>query len=289
MGHILFEAVEHTIEDSITLIPFLIITYLIMEAVERATAGKVATALRKAGPAGPAVGAAFGVFPQCGFSAAAGNFYSGGLISLGTLIAVFMSTSDEMLPVFIAEKVPAGTIIKILGTKVIIAIITGYTIYFLSRRIFQREKEELKRHREEHGHDCSEEGRSLIVEALIRSAKTFGFIFVISFILNLIIHSVGEELLESVLRDTPVLGEVVAAAVGLIPNCASSILISQLYLAEVISPGAMISGLLVSAGVGILVLFEENHNLKENLLIVLLLYIVSVAWGLIIQGLGIVF
>ena len=287
--HVIIESIEHTIEDSVKLLPFLIVTYLIMEAVERATAGKVEGALRKAGPAGPAIGALFGVFPQCGFSAAASNFYSGGLITLGTLIAVFMSTSDEMLPVFIAEQVSPGTIAKILIAKVIIALISGYLIWFLSQRIFQDKREEMKKHRHEHGHDCSEDGHSLIVETLIRSGKTFGFIFVVTFILNIIIHSVGEEFLESILQDRPVIGELVAGAVGLIPNCASSIIISQLYLSDVISVGAMMSGLLVSAGVGVLVLFEENHNLKENLLILLLLYIISVIWGILIQFLGITF
>ncbi len=286
---VIIESIEHTIEDSISLLPFLIVTYLIMEAIERATAGKVEGALRKAGPAGPAIGALFGVFPQCGFSAAASNFYSGGLITLGTLIAVFMSTSDEMLPVFIAEKVPVGTIAKILIAKVVIAAISGYIIFFLSKRIFQKEKDELKKHRHEHGHDCSEDGHSLIVETLIRSGKTFAFIFIITFVLNLIIHSVGEEFLESILQDKPVVGELIAGAVGLIPNCASSIIISQLYLSGVISAGAMMSGLLVSAGVGVLVLFEENHNIKENLLILLLLYVLSVLWGIMIQMVGISF
>ena len=287
--HIIIEALEHTVEDSITLIPFLIITYLIMEGIERATAGRIENALRKAGPLGPGIGALFGVFPQCGFSAAASNFYSAGLVTLGTLVAVFMSTSDEMLPVFIAEKVAPGTIIKILLAKVIIAAISGYIIMFLSKRIFQDKRNDFKKHRQEHGHDCSEEGRSLIVEALLRSAKTFGFIFAISFVLNAVIHSVGEEFLESILQDTPVIGELIAAGVGLIPNCASSIIISKLYLADVISAGAMMSGLLVSSGVGILVLFQENHNLKENLIILGILYVISVVWGILIQSVGLTF
>ena len=286
---IIKEALEHTVEDNITLIPFLVITYLIMEAIERATAGRIEAILSKAGPAGPAIGALFGVFPQCGFSAAASNFYSAGLITLGTLISVFMSTSDEMLPVFIAEKVPPITIIKILASKVVIASVSGYLIWFLSKKIFQETREELKQHRKEHGHDCSEDGHSLVVEALLRSAKTFGFIIIISLVLNIIIHSVGEDFLESILRDIPVLGELIAAAVGLIPNCASSILISHLYLSGVISPGAMMSGLLVSAGVGVLVLFEENRNIKENLSILGILYVISVIWGMLIQAVGFTF
>ena len=289
LTEVLEHTLEHTLEDSIKLLPFLIVTYLIMEAVERAAGGKTASIIEKSGPAGPFFGALLGAFPQCGFSAAASNFYSAGLIGLGTLLAVFMSTSDEMLPVFIAEQVPVSTILKILAAKVVIGTVTGYGVFFLSKRIFQKKKEELLSHRKEHGHDCSDEGHSLVVEALIRSAKTFAFIFVITFVLDLIIEVVGEEAISSVFQDTPVVGQVIAGAVGLIPNCASSIIISQLYISGVISAGAMMTGLLVSAGVGVLVLFEENHNLKENLLIMLLLYTISLAWGILIQLAGFTF
>ena len=285
----MFEILEHTFEDSIKMLPFLIIAYLIMEAVERAAGGKTAQAISKAGPAGPALGSLLGVFPQCGFSAAASNFYSAGLIGLGTLLAVFLSTSDEMLPVFIAEKAGAGSIAKILIAKVIIAVLTGYAITIVGKKFFSKQQKELEKHREEHGHDCSEDGHGLVAEALIRTAKTFAFIFIITFILDAIIHTVGEDFITSILRDTPVVGEILAALVGLIPNCASSILISQLYLSGMIGAGAMMSGLLVSAGVGVLVLFEENHNYKENLFILFLLYTLGVMWGLVIRALGIVF
>ena len=281
--------IENSFKDSIMLLPFLIVTYIIMEAVERAAGGKIATFLSKAGPKGPIIGALFGAFPQCGFSAAASNFYSAGLISMGTLIAVFMSTSDEMLPIFIAEQVGISTIVKVLISKIIIAAVSGFIVVFLGKSIFRSKKMEFEKHRKEHGHDCSEEGRGLIQEALLRSAKTFIYIFLITLVLDGIIHSVGEEFLESAFQSTPVIGELIAGAVGLIPNCAASIIITQLYLSGVISSGAMMSGLLVSAGVGVLVLFEENHNLKENIMIMGLLYGISVSWGIIIQALGIIF
>ena len=229
MLHTIEHAFIHTIEDSVKLIPFLLITYLIMEAVERAAAGRTAQIISKAGPSGPFLGALLGAFPQCGFSAAASNFYSAGLIGMGTLIAVFMSTSDEMLPVFIAEQVGAGTIAKILIAKIIIGTVSGYVIVFLGRRFFEKKKKELEDHRKEHGHDCSDEGRTLIAEAIIRSLKTFGFIFIITLVLNLIIEAIGEDALASVLKDAPVIGEILAGLVGLIPNCAASIIISQLY------------------------------------------------------------
>ena len=289
MLHTIEHAFIHTIEDSVKLIPFLLITYLIMEAVERAAAGRTAQIISKAGPSGPFLGALLGAFPQCGFSAAASNFYSAGLIGMGTLIAVFMSTSDEMLPVFIAEQVGAGTITKILIAKIIIGTVSGYVIVFLGRRFFEKKKKELEDHRKEHGHDCSDEGRTLIAEAIIRSLKTFGFIFIITLVLNLIIEAIGEDALASVLKDAPVIGELLAGLVGLIPNCAASIIISQLYISGLIGSGAMMSGLLVSAGVGVLVLFEENHNLKENILILAILYLMSVLWGLLIELVGLSF
>ena len=285
----LVDVIKETFLDSLHLLPFLIVTYLVMEAVERAAAGRTANMLAKAGPFGPFIGALFGAFPQCGFSAAASNFYSAGLIGMGTAIAVFMSTSDEMLPIFIAEQAAPATIVKILIAKVIIGAVSGYIIAILGKKFFGKQKAELDKHREEHGHDCSEEGRALVPEALLRTLKTFGFVLVITFILNLVIELLGDGFLESILKDTPVIGQAMAGIVGLIPNCASSIAISKLYLSGVISAGTMMSGLLVSAGVGLLVLFEENHNVKENIIILSILYFTSLIWGILIEMIGITF
>ena len=283
------DVLKDTISDCLKLLPFLLVTYALMEAVERATGDRLARAIAKAGKSGPLLGALLGVFPQCGFSAAASNLYSAGLISMGTLLAVFMSTSDEMIPVFIAEQAGVGTIASLLITKFVIACLSGYLVVFLTRRFFSEKEAALSAHRKEHGHDCSEDGHGIAVEVLIRTAKTFAFIFIITFVLNGLIEALGKDALASVFRDVPVLGEMVSGLVGLIPNCAASILISQLYLSGVIGPGALMSGLLVSAGVGMLVLFEENRNMRENLAIVGILYVLSVVWGVIIELIGISF
>ena len=287
--HVLIHSLEHGIKDVLPLIPFLFVTYLIMEYVERADHGKAAEVVSKAGPFGPLLGAVFGAFPQCGFSAAASNFYAAGLIGIGTLVSVFMSTSDEMLPIFIAEKVPASAIIKIIVVKVVIALVFGYLLTLITKKFFRKQQIELAEYREEHGHDCSEDGHGIIAEVLIRSGKTLAIVLIITVMLELIMDTVGEDILKSVMMDVPVLGEVVSGLVGLIPNCAASILITELYISGVIGDGAMMSGLLVSAGVGLLVLFRENKNIKENLIILAVLYVLSLASGLVISALGIRF
>ncbi|MBO4235321.1 MAG: arsenic efflux protein [Firmicutes bacterium] len=286
---VLIHSLEHGIKDTLTLIPFLLVTYLIMESVERADNGRAAKAVSKAGPFGPLLGALFGAFPQCGFSAAAANFYAAGLVKLGTLIAVFMSTSDEMLPIFIAEKVAATSIAKIIIVKIVIALIFGYIIHFLSGRFFKKQQSALAEYREEHGHDCSEDGHGIIEEVLIRTGKTLAIVLVITVILEFVLDTVGEDILKSVMMDVPVLGEALAGLVGLIPNCAASILITELYVSGVIGSGAMMSGLLVSAGVGLLVLFKENKNVKENIMIIAVLYVLSLLAGLVISWTGISF
>ena len=287
--HVLIHSLEHGIKDALPLIPFLLVTYLIMESVERADHGRAAEIVSKAGPFGPLLGAIFGAFPQCGFSAAASNFYAAGLVGIGTLISVFMSTSDEMLPIFIAEKVPAAAIAKIIVVKIIIALIFGYLLTFITKKYFKKQQTELAEYRDEHGHDCSDDGHGIAAEVLIRTGKTMVIIIVITVMLELILETVGEDILKSVMMDVPLIGEAIAGLVGLIPNCAASILITELYLTGVIGDGAMMSGLLVSAGVGLLVLFRENKNVKENLIILAILYGLSLIAGLIVSAIGIRF
>lgn len=287
--HVLIHSLEHGIKDTLSLIPFLFVTYLIMESVERTGQEKASEIVAKAGPFGPLLGAIFGVFPQCGFSAAASNFYAAGLVNMGTLIAVFMSTSDEMLPILIAEKVLPVSVIKILLAKILIALFFGYLITFISKRFFKKQQISLDEYRARHGHDCSEDGHGIIQEVIIRTVKTLLIVLVITIALELVLETVGEDALRSAMTNVPVLGEALSGIIGLIPNCAASILITELYLSGVIGSGAMMSGLLVSAGIGILVLFRENKNIKENLFIIGILYLFSVTAGFIISFMGISF
>ncbi|MDD6790265.1 MAG: putative manganese transporter [Lachnospira sp.] len=278
--------------DTAKLIPFLFVTYLIMEALERKTSGHTTSLMTRVGRFGPVVGALVGIVPQCGFSAAASSLYSGGLISIGSLLAVFLSTSDEMLPIFISEQVAVPVIVRILLSKAVIGMVSGLLIDFLLRFTKYRSKTEKHIHdlcEEEHC-GCEEEEGSVLHSALIHTLHITFFVFLITVALTIAVESLGEERVAGFLTGKPVIGTFLAALFGLIPNCASSVLITQLYLDGMLGAGQMIAGLLVGAGVGLLVLFRTNdRHPKENIKIALLLYCVGVFWGLGIELLGITF
>ena len=288
MLHILEHTLSLTIEDSVKLLPFLFFTYLLMELLEHTTGGKVQNKIKNAGKVGPLWGGLLGIMPQCGFSAAASSLYAGRVITVGTLLAVFLSTSDEMLPIFISEAVAPATIVKILAAKVCIAIISGFLAELVYVNVFKKKEKDMDIHvvcEEEH---CScEDG--VLKSALKHTLKIFVYILLITFILTLVIEMIGEDHLAVVFQDIPVVGEMIAALVGLIPNCASSVVITELYLSGIIGAGAMMSGLLVNAGVGLLVLFRLNRDWKQNAGIMAALYGFGVVWGVIIELLGIVF
>lgn len=277
----MLHVIEHTLLESVKLVPFLFLTYLAMEYLEHKAGGKTARLVKKAGRWGPFIGGIAGAVPQCGFSAAASNLYAGRVITLGTLIAIYLSTSDEMLPILISEKQPMDLIFKILLTKIVIGIFVGF---FIDLAFFG--KKEAKEHN--HIHELCEHENCHCEEGIFRSAVshtlqiTF-FIVVITFALNAALHFVGEDALANLILNRPVVGPILAGVVGLIPNCAASVVITQLYLSGAMSAGAMMSGLLVSAGVGLLVLFRVNHNKKENLKITGLLYAIGVLAGIVIE------
>lgn len=272
--------------DSLRLVPFLFLTYVAMGFLERATGPKAAARIQKAGKLGPIWGSFLGAVPQCGFSAAASYFYMNRVLTLGTLIAIYMSTSDEMLPILISQQVGAGVILRILGIKVIIAMISGFLIELLFGWM-ARHKKVPKEFELPGDRCCCRTG--ILVDAISHTLKVFVFIFMISLAIGGVIALIGEGELYRLFSDIPVLGEAIAALVGLIPNCAASVVITQLYLDGIIGTGPMMSGLLVSAGMGLLVLFKENHHRYENITIILLLYAVSVAWGVIMELTGITF
>lgn len=273
----MLEIIEHTLEDSLKLIPFLFLTYLAMEVLEHRAGVKTQQLVRKAGRLGPLFGAAAGILPQCGFSAAASNLYAGKVISMGTLIAIYLSTSDEMLPILISEQAPPGLILPVLLTKAVIGIAAGFLVDLLFRRKEDR-----------HIHEMCEQERCHCEKGILRSAVSHTlqitvFILLITFGLNLILHNGGEQILGGILLNRPILGPVIAAIVGLIPNCAASVLLTQLYLEGILSIGSMMAGLLVGAGVGLLVLFKVNHDKKENLQIAGILYLVGIVAGIVID------
>ena len=278
----MLHVLEHTLIDTIKLLPFLFLAYLVIELIEQKAGDKTTKLIKKSGKFGPVLGSLLGVVPQCGFSAAASNLYAGKIITMGTLIAIFLSTSDEMLPILISEAVPAGTIIMILAIKVAIAIIVGMIVDLIFRKKVDEEaKEEIhKLCDEEHCH-CEEHG--VIRSSIAHTLQIFVYILIISLILNLIIHFIGEETIAKLVLNVPVLGPVIASLIGLIPNCASSVILTQVYLENIISMGSMIAGLLVNSGIGILILFRVNKSKKENFTILGILYLVGVISGIILD------
>lgn len=313
--HLIGHVLEHSVEDTLYLIPFLFVTYLAMEWLEHEAGDKAEEAVRRAGAAGPVVGALVGIVPQCGFSAAAATLWAGRVITLGTLFAVFLSTSDEMLPIFLAEQVAPATILKIMGVKLMIGMVMGFVVDAVIR-LARRDREKLRihelcerdrchcngdcetceqqpelaydfEHDEEHEHH--HEGGSILRSALKHTLQVTVFIFIITLVLDGALELVGEDALAAFLGSNPVLSVLGSALVGLIPNCAASVVIAQLYVEGALGAGAMMAGLLVSAGVGLLVLFRANRGLRQNLIVLGGLWATGVFWGLIISVFGIVF
>jgi len=280
--HEILHILEHTAIETLRLIPFLFITYLVMEYIEHKTSEKSKYIIQKAGRLGPVLGAIVGIFPQCGFSVSATNLYSARVITLGTLISVYLATSDEMLPILLTEAVPISTILTILGLKLIIGIIAGFAIDAVLRLI-KKEKQEEQKIEElcEHEHCHCEEG--IVTSAVKHTINIILFIFLITLIINGIIVFIIEETIANFISQNIILGPVVAGIIGLIPNCASSVILTELFIEGVISMPMLISGVAVNAGVGLLILFKTNKNLKENLTIVGLLYAIGVLSGMILQ------
>lgn len=291
MQEIILETLLDTIKDTVTLIPFLFITYLVMEWLERKTEDQSVAVLSRIGKFGPVFGAGVGIIPQCGFSAAAASLYSGGVISVGPLLAVFLSTSDEMVPIFLSASVSPAVIGKLLLTKFLIAMTTGLFADVLIRVIHYT----FRTHK--HIHDlceqdecgCGDEEGGIFHSAFVHTAKITVFIFIVSLAISLLVGFLGEEAIAAFLTGIPVLGVFLSGLIGLIPNCAASVVITQLYLKGMLTPGQLLAGLLVSAGVGILVLIRTNRHQAENARVIAALYASGVAWGLLIDLLGITF
>lgn len=291
MWETVFDVLLDTVKDTLEIIPILFLAYLFMEFLERHMSEHTTDLVRRSGKFGPLIGSVVGAFPQCGFSAAASSLYAGRVITVGTLIAVYLSTSDEMLPILISEQVPGGTILKILGFKVLVGILAGLLVDFGARATRRRRNQSTTedmdiQHFCEHEH-AHEEEDGIFLSALKHSLVILGWIFGVSLVLNALIALVGEAALAGLLVNKPVLAEFVAGLVGLIPNCAASVVITQLYLEGVIGFGPLMAGLLVGAGIGLVVLFKSNEGVKRNLSIAGILYAVGVVAGIVFDLLGV--
>lgn len=349
-------------KDTLSLVPFLLVTYLALETLEHVAGDSVNGAIKRAGAAGPVVGSLLGMVPQCGFSAMAATLYAGRVVTLGTLVAVFLSTSDEMLPLLLAEQVPVQTMAMLLASKALIALVTGFIVDAAIRGLRRnaRAHAAIRRtvlgtaanpahvncahddhtggdiidevaeagvsadhihelcerdhcgcdededdhghdhshdhghadaHEHHHGHDHSHSHEGAPVLSIIRSAishtmQVSVFIFLVTLILVAVLETFGESAIEQFLRGNETLAVLGSALVGLIPNCSASVVITQLYLEGALQLAPMLTGTLISAGVGYLVLFRTNRSARENAVFLVMMYVIGAGWGLILSAVG---
>lgn len=353
-------------KDTLSLAPFLLVTYLALETLEHVAGDRVNGAIKRAGAAGPVAGSLLGIVPQCGFSAMAATLYAGRVVTLGTLVAVFLSTSDEMLPLLLAEQVPVQTMAMLLASKALIALVTGFIVDAAIRGLRRNarahaairrtvlgtaadpahvncahddhtggdiidevaeagvsadhihelcerdhcgcddDEDEHERdhghshdhghaseheHHHGHGHDHGHSHEGAPVLSIIRSAishtvQVSVFIFLVTLILVAVLETFGESAIEQFLRGNETLAVLGSALVGLIPNCSASVLITQLYLEGALQLAPMLAGTLISAGVGYLVLFRTNRSARENVLFLIMMYVIGAGWGLILSAVG---
>lgn len=320
---LLVDVLADSVIDTLKLIPFLLVTYLAMEALEHFASNKVKEAVEHAGAAGPVVGALLGALPQCGFSAMAATLFSGRVVTAGTLVAVILSTSDEMIPVFVAHQEPASRMLSIIAIKVVLGIAAGLLLDLVLRLLHRagdghthihelcerehchcEEADELDEehhdrdhhgdhhdhheHGHHHGHGHSHHGAwGIVRSACVHTAQVTAFIFLISLLFGLIIEGLGVDSIRSTLAYHPVRATFIAALVGLIPNCGVSVAIAELFLDGTLATGPMLAGLLSSGGVGLLVLWRTNADVRQNVYVTLLVYVVAVLAGLAACALGI--
>ena len=274
----------HTLENFLFTLPFLFLAYLLTEYLEHRAKGKTLRLIASCGALGPLAGGLLGLIPQCGFSAAAAGLFSSGVISMGTVAAVFLSTSDEMLPILLANRISPVSIGAILLIKLLCAVAAGFALDLALRSL---KKESVHHHGEQcEEHCCCRESHGVLTSALRHSLSVALWIALISLFLDLGVHLLGEEQIAGFLISFPLAGPLLASLVGLIPNCASSVLLTQLWVEGALSCGAMIGGLLTGSGIGLLVLFRTNRSIKENFFLLAFVYLVGALCGAVMDGLG---
>ena len=287
MWEIILDSLLDALKDGAILLPFLFVAFLLIEGIEHRTKGWMEKLADKGRKTGPLWGSLIGLIPQCGFSVMGANMYAGGIISLGTLIAIFLSTSDEAIIVMLGSGSAAAKILPLLACKLVIGIIFGFLIDLARKYKYG--------HNLNHGHVHEHEPHDLcencgcdkypgiVRPALYHTVKLFVFIFIFTFVLNVAIQIIGEERLDALLLSDSIFQPFLAALIGLIPNCAASVLITELFIAGSLSFGSALAGLLAGAGMGVAVLFKMHRCTKKNILIVLLLYAIAVFCGVLVN------
>ena len=276
------------LKDTLLMIPFLFGVYILIEYMEHASSDKIERAFKRMGPFGPLGGAVIGTVPQCGVSAAAANLYSGRVISLGTIIAVFIATNDEAIPILIANPEKISVLWKLLVIKIVAAVLVGILVDIIYKFYRRNKPADNENHFHELCENCGCDEHGILFSALIHTANISLFVFIITLVLNAAISFVGEDTIARVMMSDNFFQPFVSALVGFIPNCASSVIITQLYLEDgILSFGSAIAGLCTSAGLGLLVLFKTNKkHMKQNFMICGILYAAAVLIGVFINAVG---
>ena len=290
----LLNALEQSLLDTLKMLPFLAVAFLILEYIEAKLEEKSSSVIQKAGKAGPLAGGLMGLVPQCGFSVIGSNFYAKRIITLGTLIAIYLSTSDEALLVMLTKPERILDILLVMGIKLVVAVIAGYAIDLVFRK--KTLKTDDCNHRHHHDDSCDDEEligeehccshtdwKAIIKCTVKRTLSVFAFLFVASFVLTYIIELIGEARLQELMLTNSIFQPLLTALIGLIPNCAPSVILAELYIEGAISLGSVISGLCTGAGVGLLVLFRVNRGIKSNICITALLYFIGAISGVVIE------
>ena len=271
-----------TLVDALKILPFLFITFLLLELLEHKLNNKTKNVISKSGKVGPIIGSLLGVIPQCGFSVIATNLYITRVISLGTLFSIYLSTSDEMLPIMLSQNVSFKTILFILLIKVIAGLLFGFIIDLVIRKN-NKNKYDYHICEEEHCH-CD---HGIVKSSLKHTFNIIIFIIGVSFILNVVFLYCGNDLISKIFMKDTLFGPFLGSLVGLIPNCGASVILTEMFLKGAINLGTCMAGLLTGSGVALLVLFKSNKNIKENLCICLTLYLIGVLVGIFIEFIGI--
>ncbi|MBR5858684.1 MAG: arsenic efflux protein [Clostridia bacterium] len=292
--HELLHALEHSLLDTLKMLPFLAVAFLVLEYTEAKIEQKSSAVIQKAGRLGPLAGGLLGLVPQCGFSVIGSNFYAKRIITLGTLIAIYLSTSDEALLIMLTKPERIADILAVMAIKLAVALLAGYIIDLVVRK--RAKKDEDCHHCHHHDDSCEDEELigeehccshtdwgAIIKCTLKRTASVFAFLFIASFALAYIIELIGESKLQEIMLTESPLQPLLTALIGLIPNCAPSVILSELYIEGAISMGSVISGLCTGAGVGLLVLFRVNRGVKQNIGITALLYCIGALAGILVQ------
>lgn len=282
MWEAFLHSLNHTFQDILHLLPFLLVAYILIELLEHKAGEKFQSFLARSGKFGSVIGGLLGMVPQCGFSVVCANFYAGRIVTTGTVVAVMLATSDEALALMVANGQSWDKIALLLASKLVIGVVTGLIVDLVYKRKESLPGNELCRDCGCHHHDHGFL-KSVLFPALRHVVGILIFLLIVTFLLNFAVELIGEDMLASLLGGDSILQPIICAVFGFIPNCAASVVITELYMAGGLSFGSAVAGLCTGAGAGLLVLFRANRNQKENLFIVAVMFIAAVSSGILLH------